>query len=71
MNLTRSIILSKIELAMILEACHLSKEHNSVSNRNGYDYFSLHDVKEAAYLYKVWLKYLQLDERYELDTISI
>ena len=45
MNLTRSIILSKIEPAMILEACHLSKEHNSVSNRNGYDYFSLHVVK--------------------------
>ena len=26
---------------------------------------------ETAYLYKVWLKYLQLDERYGLDTIFI
>ena len=26
---------------------------------------------EAAYLYKVWLKYLQPDERYGLDTKKI
>ena len=28
-------------------------------------------TNEDAYLYKVWLKYLQPDERYGPDTISI
>ena len=35
----------KIELVVILEVCHLSKRHNSVCSRNGYDSFSLHTDK--------------------------
>ena len=34
---TRGVIRSNIELLMILIVCHLSKGHNSVSNRNGYN----------------------------------
>ena len=33
-KLTRGIIRSNKELVMILIVCHLSKGHNSVSNRN-------------------------------------
>ena len=44
-KLTGRIIRSKIELALILVVCHLSKRHNSVGNRNCYDSFSLHIVK--------------------------
>ena len=56
---------------MILVVCHLSKGHNSVGNRNVMILLVCILSNKTAYLSKVWLKYLQLDERYGLGTIFI